>query len=361
MNARVAAVLLVLLAALGGGALLVRQQAETQKPADAATLGQPLFKGLQAAAVASVSIRQPKNSITIEKKGDGWVIAERAGFPADYDKLRDFVLKVIALKVGQSEPIGEKDRARLQLDAGGTVIELRGADGKPLASLTAGNKYFKAEPENPERAIGDGRYVALPGDGQRVIVVSDPLAQASAKTADWISKAGPEVEKVKTLELRGPTGAPAGSSWLIERSGDSADWKLAGARGDEKLEVSKANAAAYTFGRIELADVAPKDFKPQDAGLDNPVATVTATTLDGLSYTLRVGGLEGENHYASIAVAGEPKPEGKDAEERLKKINERLPREKALADHIVMIPKQKLEDILRKRAELLAKKEEKKK
>ena len=36
MNARVVAVLVVLLAALGGGALLVRQQAGSQKPADAA-------------------------------------------------------------------------------------------------------------------------------------------------------------------------------------------------------------------------------------------------------------------------------------------------------------------------------------
>ena len=356
MNARVVAVLVVLLAALGGGALLVRQQSESQRPADAASLAQPLFKGLQAAAVAAVAIRQPKGAITIEKKGERWVIAELDSFPADYDKLRDFVLKAIALKIGQSEPIGEKDRARLLLDAGGTVIELRGADGKPLARLTAGKKYFKAEPENPERAIGDGRYVALPGEEKRVIVISDPLTQASAKTADWISKAGFEVEKIKSLELR----AADGSAWKIQRSGDNADWKLAGARGDEKLEVSKANAAAYTFGRIELADAAPKGLKPEDAGLDKPTV-VTATTLDGLTYTLKVGRLEGENHYASIAVAGEPKPEGPDAEARLKKISERLTREKELAQYVVLVPKSKLEDILKKRADLLAKKDEKKK
>ena len=356
MNARVVAVLVVLLAALGGGALLVRQQSESQRPADAASLAQPLFKGLQAAAVAAVAIRQPKGAITIEKKGERWVIAELDSFPADYDKLRDFVLKTIALKVGQSEPIGEKDRARLLLDAGGTLIELRGADGKPLAQLTAGKKYFKAEPDNPDRAVGDGRYVALPGEEKRLIVIADPLTQASAKTADWISKAGFEVEKIKSLELR----AADGSAWKIQRSGDNADWKLAGARGDEKLEVSKANAAAYTFGRIELADAAPKGLKPEDAGLDKPTV-VTATTLDGLTYTLKVGKLEGENHYASIAVAGEPKPEGKDAEERLKKINERLPREKALAQYVVLVSKSKLEDILKKRADLLAKKDEKKK
>jgi hypothetical protein len=325
MNARIAVVLLVLLAVLGGGALLIRQQAGSQKPAGSEALGQPLLKGLQAADVATIAIRQPKGALTIAKKDDRWVIAERDGFPADFDKVRDFVLKAIALKVGQSEPIGDQDRARLNLDASGTAVEFLGAGGKPLARLALGRKYFKAEPENPDKAIGDGRYVALPEDAKRVIVVSDPLAQASTKTADWISKSGIAAEKVKTLDVRYPDG----SAWKVERSGDNADWKLAGARADEKLEITKANAAAYTFSRIEIADVAPKDLKAEDAGLDKPTV-VTATTLDGL--TIRSSRqAEGDNYYANIAVAGEPKPEGKDADERLKKLNERLPREKALA------------------------------
>jgi hypothetical protein len=356
MNARIAAALLVLLAALGGGALLVRNEADSQKSPDAGTLGQPLLKGLQASQVASIAIRQPKGAITIARKDERWTVAERDGFPADYDKVRDFVLKSIALKIGQVEPIGDKDRARLLLDAGGTTIEFLGADGKPLARLTAGKKYFKSEPENPEKATGDGRYVALPGDDKLVYVISDPLTQASTRTADWVSKAGFEVEKVKTLELR----AADGDAWKIERTGDNADWKLAGMRGSEKLEISKANAAGYTFARLELADIAPKDAKPEDTGLAKPTV-VTATTFDGLSYALTLGRLEGDNYYATLAIAGEPRPEGKDAEERLKKIDEPLPREKALGGHTLLIPKSKLDDIVKKRAELLAKKEEKKK
>ena len=356
MNARILGVLLLLLAVMGGGALLVQRQSASQKPSDATSLGQPLLKGLQAAEIASIAIREPKASLTLQRKENGWTIAERDGFPADFDKVRGFVLKAIELKIGQSEPIGEKDRARLNLDASGTAVDFLGADGKPLRQLVLGRKYFKNEPENPARAAGDGRYVALPGDEKRVLVIADPLAQASTKSGDWISKAGIAAELVKSLEVRYPDGA----TWIIERSGDNADWKLAGARSDEKLEVTKANAAAYTFSRIELADVASKDVKPETTGLDKPTL-VTAATLDGLTYVLRIGKLEGENHYASIAVTGDAKPEGKDAEERLKKLNERLPREKALAEHVVLIPKSRLGDILKKRSELLEKKEEKKK
>ena len=356
MNARFAGVLLILLVALGGGALLIREQQASRQPTGKGTLGQPLLKDLQAAQVTSIVIREPKAAITIAKKDEGWTIAERGGFPADVEKVRDFVVKAIALKVGQIEPIGEKDRARLLLDAGGTAIEFLGAEGKPLAKLTAGKKYFKTEPENPEKANGDGRYVALPGDEKRVVVVSDPLLLASTRSADWISKAGFAAEKVKVMEVRFADG----TGWKIERSGDNADWKLAGARGDEKLEITSANSASYSLSLIELADVAPANLKPEETGLDKPTL-VTATTLEGLSYTLKVGKLSGDSYYASVAIAGTPKPEGKDAEERLKKINERLPREKALAAYTLLISKSKLDDVLKKRVELLVKKEEKKK
>lgn len=355
MNARVAAVLVVLLVVLGGGALLIREQAASQKPAAAGALGQPLLKGLRAADVAAVSIRNPQGAITLARREDRWTIAERDGFPADMEKVREFVLKAIELKIGQTEPIVDKDRARLELDANGTAIELQGPDGKPLARLVAGRKYFKTEPENPEKAAGDGRFVLLPENGKSVYIVSDPLAQASPRSADWISRSGIAAEKVKTLEYRSADG----EGWKIERPGDNADWKLVGAGAGEKLEIIRANAAAYSLSSLDLADVAPKDAKPEDTGLAKP-ALISATTFDGLSYTLKLGRLAGENYYATVQVAGEPKPEGKDAEERLKKFNQRLPHERALAGHTLLIPKSRLEDLLKKRSELLEKKEVKK-
>lgn len=355
MSARILGVLLVVLLALGGGALLMLRQADAPSAA-ASGLGQPLLKDLQAAKVASISIQSPKEKLTLRQKDGRWVVAERADFPADFDRVRDFVLKAIGLKIGQSEPIGEKDRARLALDAGGTRVEFLGADGKPLAALVLGRKYFKAEPENPERAVGDGRYVALPGDEKRVYVVADPLTQASTKPADWVRRTGIAVEKVRSLEVRDAAGA----AWKVERAGDNADWKLAGAGGPEKLDITRANAAAYALSQLDLADVAPADAKPEDTGLDKP-SVATATTFDGLSYTVRTGKAAGENVYASIAVAGEPKPEGKDADERLKKLNERLPAEKALGAYVLLVPKSKLDDLFRKRADLLEKKEPAKK
>lgn len=355
MNAKIAAVLVLLLVVLGGGALLVRQQGAAQKPASSGTLGQPLLKGLKAADVASIVIREPKATLTLARKGEQWTIAERADYPADFDKVRDFVLKALELKIGQTEPLGEKDRARLQLDASGTAVEFLGADGKPLARYIAGKKYFKTEPEKPETARGDGRFILLPENGNTVVIVSDPLAQASTKSADWIARPGFGAEGVKSLDYR----PVAGEGWKIERAGDNADWKLTPLKPGEKLEVTKANAASYSLNNIELADVAAKDAKPEHTGLDKPI-TIVASTFDGLTYTVRLGKLSGDSYFAQVGVAGEPKPEGKDAAERLKKLDERLPREKALGEHILLIAKSKFDDVLKQRSDLLQRKEAKK-
>jgi len=355
MNARIAAVLVLLLVVLGGGALLVRQQDAAQKAPASGALGQPLLKGLKAADIASIVIREPKATLTIARKGEQWTLVERAGYPADFDKVREFVLKALELKIGQTEPIGEKDRARLKLDESGTLVEFQGVDGKPLARFIAGKKYFKTEPEKPDTARGDGRFILLPESGNTVVIVSDSLAQASTKSADWIARPGFGAEGVKVLDYR----PASGEGWKIERSGDNADWKLTPPKAGEKLEITKANAASYSLNSIELADVAAKDLKPEDSGLDKPI-TLVAATFDGLTYTIRLGRLVGDNYYAQVAVAGEPKPEGKDAEERLKKLNERLPREKALAGHVVLLAKSKFGDILKSRADLLERKDAKK-
>jgi uncharacterized protein DUF4340 len=350
MNARIALILVVLLVVLGGGALLYRYQERSERPDNVGKLGQNLFKDLKASEVASIRIVEPKSTLTVRRKDDSWVIAERGDFPADVAKVREFVVKALSLKVGQSEPIGEKDRARLNLDDSGTQVEFAGADGKALSKLIVGKKYFKREVDNPDKARADGRFVALPGDAKTVYLVSDPMMQATTRSAEWIDKSSFQVEKVKTLEVR----YPEGGSWRIERDGDNAEWRLAGAKAGEKLDVSRANAASYSLSLLELADVAPKDAK-----IEEPTE-VEATTLDGLAYSIKVGKLQADSYPVSFSSSGTLRKDDKDAE-RLKKLEERLPREKLLSQYVLLIPKSKLEDTLKKRAELLEKKDDTKK
>ena len=340
MNARVATILVVLLAVLGGGALVYQHQERGRRPENVGTLGRALFKDLKVADIAAMTIQEPKAALTLQRKDERWVLAERGDFPADLAKVREFVLKVIGLKVGQSEPLGEKDRARLNLDASGTRVEFKDAQGKALGAFVLGKKYFKREVDNPDKAIPDGRFLALPDEAGTAYLVGDPLTQATTRTSEWIERTSFQVERIKTLEVR----YPAGGGYRIERQADNAEWKLAGANPGEKLDISRANAASYSLSLLELADVAPKDAG--DTGLDQPVL-INATTLAGAAYAIKVGKLAGENHYVSFTATG-LKPDAKDAE-----------RVKLLSEHVLLVPKSRLEDTLKKRSELLEKKDRK--
>ncbi|MGD9950995.1 MAG: DUF4340 domain-containing protein [Burkholderiales bacterium] len=351
MNARLAAVLVVLLAVLGGSALLVYQQERTQRPPAAGQLGQPVLPGLQAADIAAIVIREGKSTLTLQRRNEAWTIAERAGFPADLEQVRRLVLAVLGLKVGQTETIGKQDRARLKLDGSGARLEFRGADGKMLATLVVGSKYFKREPRNPEREAGDGRFVLLPDAPQTAFVVADPLPLATAASAPWAAKTGFGAEKVRSMEV----AYPGGHKWRIERERDDADWKLTPLYAGEKVDVIRANSASYSLNRVEIADVARPGLGTNETGLDKPV-TVVAATFDGLTYTLKLGKARGEDLYAMLWISGEPRAAGPDAAERAKQLAARLPQERALAGNVLLIARSKFEDVLKKRAEMLERK-----
>jgi hypothetical protein len=366
MNARIVGILIALLVVLGGGALVYLQQQSSQQASNLATLGRPLLKDLRAADIVSIRIVEPKATLTLERKDDRWTIAERGGFPADIGKVRDFVVRLIELKVAQSEPIGAADRARLALEepgknGAGTLVELRSADGRALARLIAGKAYFKGETDVQRAA--DGRFVVLPASADTVYIVSDPLAQARARSADWIDRTAFKVEKVKTMEVRFPDG----ERWRIARSRDDANWKLDGLRAGEKVSVTRANSASYSLSLLELSDVAAPGLKPADAGLDKPTL-VEAGTLDGLQYTIKIGKLDGDRYFVgftsggSLVKARKPEP-GESADDRARRdkayaeriaaMEKRLPYEKMLSGHVLLVAKSKLEDVLKKRSELI--------
>ncbi len=75
-----------------------------------------MLKDLTAAEVAAIRIEAPDGTLYDSAQRRALAIAERKDFPADLDKVRAFMLKAIELKVGQSEPIGEADRARIALE-----------------------------------------------------------------------------------------------------------------------------------------------------------------------------------------------------------------------------------------------------
>jgi hypothetical protein len=365
------AVLVVLAAA---GIAVVVSERSGWKSADSRA-GQKVLPGLTISDVAEIAIRDAAGELHLVRGEAGWTVRERAGFAAETDRVAELLVKVAEMKVVQSEPLPETQRARLDLvepkdKAGaGTLLELKDPKGASLARLLLGKKVMKsAPPTSFARAEGEasGRYLMAGGEAGTLLVVGEPLAQVESKPEPWLVK-----ELVRADGARAITASKDGKlRWKVTRDSESLDWKFADGA---KPDLQKATDLASSFGWVNLVDVVADPAKV-DTGLARAVI-VNAETFDGPTYSLRIGNRAGDNYYLGVAVSGEPpktrapakgekaedkEKKDKEFEERRAKLVERLAREKTLDKWTYLVSKNVVEPLLRERSALLPEKKAKK-
>jgi Domain of unknown function (DUF4340) len=373
MNRRqffIALAALAVLAALGAAVILSDRSAWTATDSRA---GQKAIAGLRVSEVAEIAIVDPAGALHLVRGETGWSVRERAGFAADTDRIAGLLVKLAELKIVQSEPLPESQRARVELlepkdkAAGtGTLIELKDAKGGSLGRLLLGKKVVKGPPVaslSRGEAEATGRYLVAGGEAGTMLVVGEPLAEVESKPEQWLVKDLLRADGAKSIS----SSKDGKQRWSVARETESADWKFTGSK--EKPDLQKATDLASSLGWVNLVDVVPDPAKA-DTGLDHAIV-IKADTFDGLSYTLRVGKQAGNNYYVRVAVAGEPgrtrtpakgeKAEDKakndkEFEERRKKLVEKVEREKKLERWTYLVPKNGLDPLLRDRAGLMPEK-----
>jgi hypothetical protein len=371
MNRKQFLILVVALIVLGGASFALFWQDLSSYRESGAKIGAKLLPSIKVADVAQIELRDAKNKTTLVRKENGWVVQERSGYPAEFKAISDLIIKLIDLKVVQSDTIGESLMPRVQLvepakakdggEGAGTQVELKDAAGKTLANVVLGKTILKKDPGNPLPNAVDGvpagRYVRVL-DNNNVVVVSDPLANASAEPGKWLDKSFAKAERIKTLALAGDGG------WKISRDQEWSQWKFAAGGGD--LDASSAVAAVNGLGNLSFNDVAVT-AKPEDEG--TPIV-LTAETFDNLTYTYRMAKRKtGDEYLVNISVVGEPpatrtaekdeKPEekerrDKDFAESRKRMEVRLAREKIQSQWSYIVDGKQIAPLVKTRDQLVA-------
>jgi hypothetical protein len=364
-------ILVIALVVLGGAGFALFWQGLSDYRASGQKIGAKLLPDLKVADVAELDVRDAKSHVSLQRKDNGWIVVERGNYPADFKAISDLIIKLIDLKVVQAESINESLMPRVELvvpgkgEGAGTQIEMKDASGKTLANLVLGKTILKKDPGNPLPSAVDGvpagRYVRVL-DKESVVVVSDPLANATAQPGRWIDKSFAKVDRIKTLAASGPDGAP----WKISRDLEWSQWKFAGGAGE--LDAGSAVAAVNALGNLSFSDVAVT-AKPEDEG--TPV-TLTAETFDNLVYTIKVAKRKtGDEYLVNVSVSGEPpaartpekdeKPEEKErrdkeyAEQR-KRLEFRVLREKAQSQWSYVADAKQVAPLLKNREQMVAQK-----
>lgn len=379
MNRKQLIILLVLLVVVGIAGLVVYNKQNQARRQGNVALGTKLVPDLPVNDVAQIAIRQGTNELVLVKEDELWRVQQRNNFPANYQGIRDLLLKLRELKVVQMERVGPSQLARLGLAAGdspdgATLLEFKDKSGKSLQTLTLGKKHMKKS--NRPSPMGDmegmewpdGRYVKASPTAEAVALVSDPLSNVEPRPEQWIDKSFVKIEKIKTLGVDFPV---ATNSWKLTRETETAEWHLADAKPEEQLDNSKVSGVTSSLNSPSFNDVAPKS-KAEEFGLGQPTQ-IAIQTFDNFAYTLKVGAKTNDNYPVLVAVsadlpasrtastneaAADKEKLDKEFKDKQKTLSEKLEAEKKLEGWVFMVSGWTLDSVLKERSQLMVEKKQ---
>jgi len=372
MNRKQLIILLALVAVLGGASLvLMNRNQEASSYADS-KMGQKLLQKIDINDVAQIHMIGD-GELTLHKKDGIWSVKERGDYPANFTEISGFLLKLVDLKITQSEPVEPAQLGELTLvepkpgEKSGpktaSMIELIDSKGKVMTSVLLGLKHTRKtmrygnEVESP-----DGRYVLLKSDPKTALLISDPLGNSDPKPDYWLIKDFVKIEKTKSIEF---TALESTNSWKLEAASTTNKLTLLNVQTNEMPDAGKISAIGSTLGSLSFLDVATNSAA---TGLDKPLV-VKVDTFDNFHYVLKIGKKNAENnYYLTVGVSADlpkervagkdEKPEektklDKEFADNLKKMTDKLEQEKKLEKWIYLVSSYSVDPVIRGRAQLM--------
>lgn len=373
MNRKQFILVLAALVLVGGAGLVLLQRSHQSWNVQEADAGRNLLPSFRPNDVAAIHVKGNTEFNIVRKQGV-WRVPERGDYPADYTLLRELLIKMRDLKIVQSEIIGPSQLALLELAApgkdpgSGTLLEFMDAQGKLLASLLLGKKHDRPQKDSEPLGIHgffDGRYVLLPSNPRKVLLIPDELASVAPDPGPWLKPDFFKVENVKFISLLSPNPT---NSWELSRDSDSSPWVLANPKPGEVLNTGVASDAATMLAFLRFVDAFPKTATIA-AGLDKP--TILTVLTDHLDYTLKVGPKRPDGtHLMTVSVVSDipaqrvvgqnETPEDRKAldqefQDQTKRLRDKVACEQALAQWVYVMNSW-IEMVARDRSQLLVKK-----
>ena len=185
--------------------------------------------------VAQIAIKVSGAELNLVRKNEMWTVQERADYPANFEEVSRLLRKLWDLKAVQEVKVGESQMARLRLlepgngEDPGTLLQLRGADGKEIRSLLLGKVHLRKAEDGAQGFAGApsgipvGRYVKA-GGGTRVCLVGDTLQEVNTRAEPWLAREFLSVDGPKSITVSGPR------KWSVSRENPTAEWQLGEAK-----------------------------------------------------------------------------------------------------------------------------------
>jgi len=239
---------------------------------------------LEADPITEIAITGDEGQVRLAREGDGWVLAELDGFPADNTRVQTLLDTLIGLRRPLPVATTEEARQRFKVAADDheRLLTLRGGGGD-LATLIVGD------------SPGFRRVYARLDDEQAIYDLPLALFELSADADDWAAR-----DQLR-LDAEAITGVTA-DDWTLSKTDDG--WRLEDAEAE-----SDADAIANLIRRI--ANLGYQGVigteAPAEADLDSPAMMLDISLSDGSSREYRIAAL-GEDEQQDYVLKSSSSP-----------------------------------------------------
>ena len=277
MKTKTLVLLLIILAVLvGAGTLVVRMKAPETPENE---FGRNLFKDFPVNEITTMSVKVSLESVSLAKEDNQWVVKDRFDYPADFNKIADFVRQLKDLKIGRSFEgsedtlkrlaLKEPDDAEARIEEKGKVVQLKDEKGESLARILLGQIRKGGE----ERTFPGGQYLKLDAD-PKIYLVDKHFSLLHSGPADWLEK---DLLKVLAKDIRQITCLSADAKtvhYTLQRPEKGQDMVLKDPPKGRKVDKTKLNKVANALSQLSMDDV------------EKPSATETSAKAPWFEYRL---------------------------------------------------------------------------
>ena len=331
-------------------------------------VGKEPLAELPISKITAIVIADETSTLTLRRAEEQWVVVNRKGYPADPNRIENFVKSFTEMKALRELSAGAEQLDRIGLKQG-TRVTLQDDKGNAIHTLTLGKELNAPGSDSQQSAMGRGgfpdrRFVMVDGERSSITVVDQTFSNASTGPADWLDKTFFQIAKPNAIEVI-YNGTDSTNSWKLAKASDIADWKLDGELPEGK-ELDTAQAPTSALSNPAFNDLANDAEK---VALDKNATQIKINTSEGFEYALKVGdSTDGSDKIISVAItANFPEkrtPAENESAEDKKKLDEewaaaqktlqdKLANEQKFTQHAYRVSSYTVDAILKKRSELI--------
>ena len=289
LAAAIVAVMVLLVAVFG-----YRERPDTAAGADAPWL--PELKQ-QLGELRRLRLQSSAETVTLARGDAGWVVEERAGYPADFRQLETLLEALASARLVEQKTAKPEFFDRLGL----VDIEQPASEAVQLEIWNAGEQPFVRVLLGKAAEGRNGRYVRAVSEQQTWLI--DTAPEPMTNPADWLERKLLDVDFSRVASVSRALGGTLEFSAARAAPGDAPLAVAALPAGKAPRFQSVFDAAARAILSAE-----PEDVR-KSAELDFTGAAETVVgCFDGLNLTVRAIKAKDGNWVALGAAAGAPVP-----------------------------------------------------